>query len=205
VRFYQAVCKVVNIFAPRVSRAAMFWGANSLPACVRASRVLAMASSPSRTFLTYSIKAAMKRRESAFRRDAETRSPRRPLPNHPHGGYARQITSRALAPDSGAASVSYAISEWALVWVSMSDCLKRWLWQSASESQMAWPSKLPWLSQLPSELRLASKLLWQSQFPSELQLASQLLWQSLFPSALRLASQLPWQSLFPSELQLASQ
>ena len=53
----------------------------------------------------------------------------------------------ALAADSGAASVSYGVSEWALVWVSVSDCLKRWLWQLASESQLAWPSKLAWLSQ----------------------------------------------------------
>ena len=32
------------------------------------------------------------------------------------------------------AAVSRAISEWALVWVSVSDWLKRWLWQLASES-----------------------------------------------------------------------
>ena len=56
------------------------------------------------------------------------------------------------------AAVSHAISEWALVWVSVSDCLKRWLWQLAwesllpSESQLAWPSQLPWLSQLVSRL-----------------------------------------------------
>ena len=31
-------------------------------------------------------------------------------------------------------AVSHAISEWALVWVSVSDCLKRWLWQLGSES-----------------------------------------------------------------------
>ena len=37
-----------------------------------ASRVLAMASSPSRTSLTYSIKPATKRKKSSFRRDAET-------------------------------------------------------------------------------------------------------------------------------------
>ena len=36
----------------------------------RASRVLAMVSSPSRTFLTYSIKPAMRRRGSSFRRDS---------------------------------------------------------------------------------------------------------------------------------------
>ena len=53
----------------------------------------------------------------------------------------------ALAAESGAASVSYGVSEWGLVWVSLSDCLKRRLWQLASESQLAWPSKLPWLSQ----------------------------------------------------------
>ena len=53
----------------------------------------------------------------------------------------------ALAADSGAASVSYGVSEWGLVWVSLSDCLKRRLWQLASESQLAWPSQLPWLSQ----------------------------------------------------------
>ena len=39
----------------------------------------------------------------------------------------------ALAADSGAASVSYGVSEWALAWVSVSDCLKRRLWQLASE------------------------------------------------------------------------
>ena len=33
----------------------------------------------------------------------------------------------AEAADSGAASVSYGVSEWALVWVSVSHCLKRWL------------------------------------------------------------------------------
>jgi hypothetical protein len=53
----------------------------------------------------------------------------------------------ALAAESGAASVSCGVLEWALVSVSLSDCLKRWLWQLASESQLAWPSKLPWLSQ----------------------------------------------------------
>ena len=31
--------------------------------------------------------------------------------------------------ESDVAAVSPAISEWALVWVSVSDCLKRWLWQ----------------------------------------------------------------------------
>ena len=60
VRFYLAARLVVNIFAPR-----QFWGA-------RASRVLAMVSSPSRPFLTYSIKPAMRRPGSSFRRDAET-------------------------------------------------------------------------------------------------------------------------------------
>ena len=30
-----------------------------------------------------------------------------------------------LAAESGAASVSYGVAEWALVWVSVSDCLKR--------------------------------------------------------------------------------
>jgi hypothetical protein len=40
---------------------------------------------------------------------------------------------QSLAAESGAASVSHGISEWALVWVSASHCLKRWLWQLASE------------------------------------------------------------------------
>jgi hypothetical protein len=44
--------------------------------------------------------------------------------------------------ESDVAAVSPAISEWALVWVSTSDCLKRWLWQLASESLL--PSE--WLS-----------------------------------------------------------
>jgi len=57
------------------------------------------------------------------------------------------ITATA-GEESDVAAVSHAISEWALVWVSVSDCLKRWLWQ------------------LPSELRLASQLLWQSLLPS---------------------------------------
>ena len=56
VRFYPAARTVVNIFAPRQFRGA------------RASRVLAMASSPSRTSLTYSIKPAMKAARSSFRR-----------------------------------------------------------------------------------------------------------------------------------------
>ena len=38
------------------------------------------------------------------------------------------------AEESDVAAVSHAISEWALVWVSVSDCLKRWLWQLASKS-----------------------------------------------------------------------
>ena len=53
----------------------------------------------------------------------------------------------ALAADSVAASVSCGVSEWELVWVSVSDCLKRWLWQLASESQLAWPSQS--VSRLP--------------------------------------------------------
>ena len=36
------------------------------------------------------------------------------------------ITATA-AEESDVAAVSHAISEWALVWVSVSDCLKRWL------------------------------------------------------------------------------
>jgi hypothetical protein len=36
--------------------------------------------------------------------------------------------------ESDVAAVSHAISEWALVWVSVSGCLKRWLWQLALES-----------------------------------------------------------------------
>jgi hypothetical protein len=51
----------------------------------------------------------------------------------------------ALAAESGAASVSYVVVEWALAWVSVSGCLKRRLWQLASDSLL--PSKLPWLSQ----------------------------------------------------------
>ena len=51
----------------------------------------------------------------------------------------------ALAAESGAASVCSGVSEWALVWGLLSDCLKRWLWQLASESRLAWPSKSPWL------------------------------------------------------------
>ena len=64
----------------------------------------------------------------------------------------------ALAAESGAASVSHGVSEWALVWVSVSDCLKRWLWQLASESQLPSPSQLPWLSQLLWLLQLVSQL-----------------------------------------------
>ena len=48
--------------------------------------------------------------------------------------YIDRLKHRALAAESGAASVSHGVSEWALVWVSVSDCLKRWLWQLASES-----------------------------------------------------------------------
>ena len=65
------------------------------------------------------------------------------------------------------ASVSSGLLEWALVWVSLSGCLKRWLWQSASESQLA--SQLPWQLQLPSELRSVVAVA-----PSELRLPSQL-------------------------------
>ena len=32
-----------------------------------------------------------------------------------------------VAAESGAASVSCGVLEWELVWVSVSDCLKRWL------------------------------------------------------------------------------
>jgi hypothetical protein len=49
--------------------------------------------------------------------------------------------------ESDVAAVSHAISEWVLVWVSVSHCLKRWLWQLASESL------------LPSEWLLLSVLL----------------------------------------------
>ena len=35
----------------------------------------------------------------------------------------------ALAAESGAASVSHGVSEWGLVWVSPSGCLKRRPWQ----------------------------------------------------------------------------
>jgi hypothetical protein len=34
-----------------------------------------------------------------------------------------------LAADSGEVSVSYGTSELGLAWVSVSHCLKRWLWQ----------------------------------------------------------------------------
>ncbi len=84
----------------------------------------------------------------------------RALPNHRLGERP------ALAAESGAASVSYGVSEWALVWVSVSDCLKRSRWQLASESQLAWPSQLPWLSQSVS--RLPSQLLWLWQLVSHL-------------------------------------
>ena len=49
------------------------------------------------------------------------------------------ITATA-GEESDVAAVSYAISEWALVWVPVSHCLKRWLWQLASESLLL----LPW-------------------------------------------------------------
>src|SRR4029077_11865600 len=53
----------------------------------------------------------------------------------------------ALAAESGAASVSCAVSEWVVVWASVAGYLKQRLWQLASESQLAWPSKLAWPSQ----------------------------------------------------------
>ena len=43
------------------------------------------------------------------------------------------ITATA-GEESDVAAVSHAISEWALVWVSVLHCLKQWLWQLASES-----------------------------------------------------------------------
>ena len=61
-RFYQTARAFVNVFAPHQFRVA------------RASRVLAMVSSPSRTSLTYPIKPAMKHRESSVRRDAPSAS-----------------------------------------------------------------------------------------------------------------------------------
>ena len=41
--------------------------------------------------------------------------------------------------ESDVAAVSHAISEWALVWVSVSGCLKLCLWQLASESLLSSP------------------------------------------------------------------
>ena len=82
--------------------------------------MLAMVSSPSRTSLTYSINPAMKHRGSSFRRDAETST---------RDACATLITGSerlALAADSGAASVSYGVSEWGVgLGASVSDCLKR--------------------------------------------------------------------------------
>jgi hypothetical protein len=46
----------------------------------------------------------------------------------------------ALAAELDAAWVLHGISEWALVWVSVSGCLKPRLWQLASDSLL--PSKL---------------------------------------------------------------
>jgi hypothetical protein len=134
VRFYQTVRKVVNIFAPRVLRAATFRGPH-------ASRVLA------------TPKAFRESRTRSFRQKSEADgaihgkfvSARRSFgcaqDRLLHG---RQLFARptALAADLGAASVSYAISEWALVWVLVSHWLKPWLWQLASESQMARPWQL---------------------------------------------------------------
>jgi len=68
VRFYQVVRKVVNIFAPRVLRAATFWGAH-------ASRVLATPKAFASRGLPLSARnqnQMAKFMESSFRRDAET-------------------------------------------------------------------------------------------------------------------------------------
>jgi hypothetical protein len=52
------------------------------------------------------------------------------------GGRAltKLVTAWALAVESAAASVSYAVSEWALVWVSLSDSHLPW----QSGSMLAW-------------------------------------------------------------------
>ena len=98
-----------------------------------ASRVLAMASSPSRT--------------SSFRSKSES-------DGEIHGKFvsarrrkqhARRVRSQlfarptALAAESGAASVSYGVSEWGLVWVSVSD--SQWRWQLGSECSIGVASR----------------------------------------------------------------
>ena len=65
--------------------------------------------------------------KSSFRRDAEPARETRALPNH-------RLGALGLGGGLGAASVSCGVSEWGLVWVSVLDCLKRWLWRLASES-----------------------------------------------------------------------
>ena len=50
---------------------------------------------------------------------------------------SRPEISTVSVAESDVAAVSHAISEWALVWVSVSDCLKRWLWQLPSVLQLA--------------------------------------------------------------------
>ena len=69
------------MFFAAILRATKFWVAH-------ASRVLAMASSPSRTSPVV-LKINRQVPRSSFRRDAETRSPRRPRPNHPRSAAGR--------------------------------------------------------------------------------------------------------------------
>ena len=75
------------------------------------------------------------------------------LPNHRLGERP------ALAADSGAASVSCEVSEWGLVWVSVSDCLKRWLWQSGVGVTIGVPPVCSCASECYVEAR-ASQLPW---------------------------------------------
>ena len=126
-RFYPAARTVVNVFAPRQLRVA------------RAPRVAFGVAPKINRFAAIPARANRKVRDSRKLSESPARETHA-LPN-------RLGERPALAADSGAASVSYGVSEWALVWVSVSDCLRRRLWQLASELQLAWPSQLPWLSQ----------------------------------------------------------
>ena len=84
--------------------------------------MLAMASSPARTSLTYSIKPATKRQESSFRRDAETSTRDACAPQNRHAS-SRELAG-VLVPQPiisygslrGAAAVWDVASElrWAL-------------------------------------------------------------------------------------------
>ena len=55
--------------------------------------------------------------------------------------------------ESDVAAVSHAISEWALVWVSVSGCLKPWLWQLALESLLLSEWRLGLVLRLPSHIQ----------------------------------------------------